>query len=174
MVLGCGPLGLLHVIVSKALGARVIASDINEERLAKAKELGADDILNPDKVDMKEQVKKLTDYGADIVIAALGSTKVVEQSLPLVRNAGIFNIFGGSPRGETIQVDPRWLHYGEIVLTGTFASSPATFKKAFTFVKENRDSVLKVISGRCGLDGLLDAVESVKKGDALKTILMFD
>ena len=174
LVIGCGPLGLMHIVVSKALGARVIASDLSEERLAKAKELGADFVLNPQKVDMKEEVQKLTELGADVVIAAVGLPKVVEQSLPLVRNGGVFNIFGGTPRGETIEVDPRWLHYGEVVLTGTFAASLDKFKQSFEFVKENAKLVSEIISVRCSLDGLLDAVERIKHGKATKTIIMFD
>ena len=174
LVIGCGPLGLMHIIVSKALGASVIASDLSEERITKAKKLGADFILNPGKTDMADAVQELTGFGADIVIAAVGSPSVVERSLPLVRNGGVFNIFGGTPKGETIAVDPRWLHYGEVVLTGTFAASFDNFKRSFAFVKENAKRVSEIISERCGLDDILDAVERIKKGEALKTIILFD
>ena len=174
LVIGCGPLGLMHIIVSKALGARVIAADLSGERLAKAGELGADFTINPGKTNIGEEVGKLTEYGADIVITAVGATKVVEQSFPLVRKGGVFNIFGGTPRGETMTLDPRWLHYGEIILTGTFAASLDTFKRAFEFVRENAGPVSEVISERCGLDDVIDAVERTKKGQALKTIIVFD
>ncbi len=173
VIIGCGPLGLLHTIVSKAKGAKVITLDINEERLVKAKEMGADVTLNPDKVNVIEEVKSLTHIGADIVIAAVGSTEVVEKFLPLVRNGGVFNIFGGTPKGKTMNLDPRWLHYGEIVLTGTFAASLDHFRSSYDFVNENADIVSKVISVRCELDDILSAVERVKKGTALKSIIMF-
>ncbi|MBW1912159.1 MAG: alcohol dehydrogenase catalytic domain-containing protein [Deltaproteobacteria bacterium] len=174
LIIGCGPLGLLHVIVSKERGSRVIVLDINEERLLKAKEIGADITLNPDKVNVFEEVRNLTHIGADIVIAAVGSVETVEKFLPLVRNGGVFNIFGGTPKGKTINLDPRWLHYGEIVLTGTFAASLDQFRSSYEFVRENAEAVSKVISVRCGLDDILDAVERVKKGTALKSIIMFD
>lgn len=174
LIVGCGPLGLLHIIVSKALGAKIIASDVNEERLAMANNLGADFALNPQKINMLKEVRELTEVGADVVIAAVGAPKIIEDSLPLVRNGGIFNIFGGTPKGETISLDPRWLHYGEVVLTGTFAASLHHFQKAFQFVKENGEAISRVISVRCGLDGILEAVERVKRGTALKTIIMFD
>lgn len=174
VIIGCGPLGLMHSIVSKATGARIIAVDMNEERLAKSAEVGVDVTLNPERVDVLAEVRKLTEVGADVVIAAIGSAKVVEQYLPLVRNGGIFNIFGGTPKGETITLDPRWLHYGEIVLTGTFAASLRHFKQSLEFVRSNPDVVSKVISERCSLDEVLDAVNRVKDGSALKTIIMFD
>jgi len=68
--------------------------------------------------------------GADIVIASLGAPAVMERYFPAVRNGGIFNIFGGPPAGQPVPVDLRWIHYSEIVLTGTFASTPADFQLA--------------------------------------------
>jgi threonine dehydrogenase-like Zn-dependent dehydrogenase len=174
VVIGCGPLGLLHTIVSKTIGARVIAVEIDDKRLAKAEQLGADVTLNPQKVNVVEEVRKLTKVGADVVIAAVGITKVVEELLPLIRNGGVFNIFGGTPKNETITLDPRWLHYGEITLTGTFAASLRHFKRSLEFVSEHAKAISQVISMRCGLDDILDAVERVKDGTALKTIIMFD
>ena len=174
LVVGAGPLGLFHIIVSKALGARVIVSEVDDARRAKALEVGADIALNPAEVNIQEEIKRLTEVGADVVIAAVGIPKVVEESFPLVRNGGVFNIFGGTPKGETMTFDPRWLHYGEIVLTGTFAASVRHFQAAVNFVKDNADVVSQVISVRCSLDGIVDAVKQVKDGTAFKTVLMFD
>ncbi len=174
LIIGAGPLGLLHIIVSKALGATVIVSEINDARRAKAKKLGADVTVNPAQTNLREKIRNLTQVGADVVIAAVGFPKAVEESLPLVRNGGVFNIFGGTPKGQMITVDPRWLHYGEILLTGTFAASVHHFRNAVQFVKQNAEKVSEVISVRCTLDGILAAVEQVKKGTAFKTILVFD
>ena len=174
LIIGSGPLGLLHTIVSKARGCRVITIDVNEQRLAIAKEVGADVTLNTEKEDVFKEVRKLTGVGADIVIAAVGLTEVIEKYLPLVRNGGVFNIFGGTPPGRTITLDPRWLHYGEIILTGTFAASLRQFKTSISLVQDRADAIAKVISVRCRLDDILDAVERVKNGTALKSIIMFD
>ncbi len=174
VIIGCGPLGLMHTMVSSTIGAHVIAVDVSEHRLAKAREIGAEITLNPDQVDVRAEVRKRTAVGADVVIAAVGDAKVVEQYLPLVRAGGVFNIFGGTPKGDMIQLDPRWLHYGEVVLTGTFAASLRHFKQSLEFVRNNADVVSKIISERCALDGVLDAVERVKAGAALKTIIMFE
>jgi len=73
-----------------------------------------------------------------------------------------------------INLDPRWLHYGEITLTGTFAASLNHFKESFNFIKENEEIISKVISVRCELNDILDAVNRVKKGTVLKSIIMFD
>ncbi|MFC1885738.1 alcohol dehydrogenase catalytic domain-containing protein [Thermodesulfobacteriota bacterium] len=174
VIVGAGPLGLMHTIVIKSMGCRVIAVDPDEKRLQAAKEVGADITLNPGKTDVVQKVRDLTKVGADAVITAVGLTDVVESSFPLVRNGGVFNIFGGTPANEMITLDPRWLHYGEIILTGTFAASLVQFKSALDFVRANQDVLKRVISARCKLDDILDAVQQVKNGTALKSIIMFD
>ena len=68
LVIGAGPLGLFHIIVSKALGAQVIVSEVDEARRAKALEVGADVVLNPAEVNVQEEIKKLTEVGADVVL----------------------------------------------------------------------------------------------------------
>ncbi len=173
VVVGAGPLGLLHTAVSKALGARVVCIDMNEARLASALRLGAMKVVNPEKEDAAAVVRDLTEVGADVVIAAVGIPQVMESYLPLVRNGGVFNVFGGTPRGEMMTVDPRWIHYGEITLTGTFASSVKQFHKAFDFVGSRAEEIETVISTRCGLDDILAAVRRVQTGKGTKTVLQF-
>ncbi len=173
VVVGAGPLGLLHTVVSTALGAGVVCVDVNEERLVKAKGLGAKRAINPEKEDAQEVVRQMTGVGADVVIAAVGFPQVMENYLSLVRNGGVFNIFGGTPRGEMMTVDPRWIHYGEIVLTGTFASSVNQFRRAFRFVREHAQDIEAVISSRCALDDILAAVRRVQNGEGTKSVLLF-
>ena len=173
VVVGAGPLGLLHTVVSKALGADVVCIDMNEGRLARAQSLGAKKVVNPEEEDAAAAVHDLTVVGADVVIAAVGIPQVMESYLPLVRNGGVFNVFGGTPRGEMMTVDPRWIHYGEIILTGTFASSVKQFHKAFSFVGEHAQEIETVISTRCGLDDILAAVRRVQTGEGTKSVLLF-
>ncbi|MBS13443.1 MAG: zinc-binding alcohol dehydrogenase [Gemmatimonadetes bacterium] len=173
VVIGCGPLGLLHTIISIANGARVIALDVNPDRLSIAAELGAD-VINTAKKDPHSEVMSLTAVGADVVIAALGIPRLMESYFSLVRSGGVFNIFGGTPRGETIILDPRWLHYGEITLTGTFASSLSHFNEAHLFVRNQAERISRIISDQCRLDGILDAVQRVKIGQGTKSIVVFE
>ena len=175
LIIGAGPLGLMHCLISKDLGAKVFVADINEERLSIAKILGADKIINPEKENLEDTIKQLTNkIGVDIVIAAIGNTRIVEKSLPLVRNGGIFNIFGGTPKNETITLDPRWLHYGEIILTGTFAAGLQDFKDTYIFVKDNQIKINNIISGRYPLEKIDDIIQNIKTGKALKSIITFE
>ncbi len=172
-VVGCGPMGQLHVYASKKLGARVLALDMKEERLAAARNLGADLTLNPQHCDARQAIRDVTGQrGADILIVAVGLVEAVEASLPYVRNGGVVNVFGGTPQGHMMTLDPRWLHYGEIVLTGTFGSAVADFHQAHTWLQADSDSVLAILSHRCTLDDIVAAVQLVKEGSGTKTVVI--
>ena len=171
-IVGAGPMGLLHLLLAKSLGIHTIVTDIIPERLEKAHELGAEHVINGNKDNPVQKVQSITSIGADLVITALGATEAIEQNLPMVRNGGVFNIFGGPPRGSSIAIDPRWLHYGEIILTGTHGSSLSDFQQALKLISTGELDVQPVISHRVGLDDLLGVVQKIRKHELLKAVVL--
>jgi alcohol dehydrogenase len=86
---GCGGVGLSAVMVSRALGARVIAVDIRAEPLALAKRLGAETTLNAiDTPDVPAAIHELTGGGADVSLDALGSPTTLANSVLSLRKQG--------------------------------------------------------------------------------------
>jgi alcohol dehydrogenase len=86
---GCGGVGLSAVMVGAALGARVIAIDINEEALALAAAVGAQSMLNPAaNPDVISQVRDITGGGAHVSIDALGSPVTCFNSIACLRKRG--------------------------------------------------------------------------------------
>ncbi|HUZ18445.1 MAG TPA: galactitol-1-phosphate 5-dehydrogenase [Spirochaetia bacterium] len=96
VVAGTGMIGLLVVQVLKAAGCgRVIAVDIEEEKLALAKKLGADVGLNPKRVDVPAEVRKLTDgRGADVSFEVVGIGATLNTALATLRKGGIATLVG--------------------------------------------------------------------------------
>lgn len=174
VVVGAGPMGLIHLKVSKWAGAVVIMADLMDRRLQMASKMGADYCINVSEAKLEEEVAKITGgTGAEVVITSLGIPKVIEESLKLVRNGGVFNIFGGPPANQPITIDPRWVHYGEISITGSFASTPGDFEKVLDIIAKGEIEVEDLISDRFTLDNMLDAVERAKKQDMIKGIVLF-
>jgi L-gulonate 5-dehydrogenase len=83
LILGAGPIGLAILEVAKHRGARVVITDINEERLAFARELGAETLRADDKL-LPTVLEQTHNEGADVVIEATGSPKAVESTIDLV------------------------------------------------------------------------------------------
>jgi L-iditol 2-dehydrogenase len=160
-VIGAGPIGLLHLMTAKKLGAReVIMIDLVKERLDLAKKIGADEMINGGQENVVERVKELTKgYGADIVIEAIGLPATWEQALKLVRKGGTVLEFGGCPPGTEIRLNAEQLHYGETKVLGAFHTSPLHFRKALDFISSRTIDVRRLITRRMKLEDVKDAFE---------------
>ncbi len=88
-VFGQGPVGLSATQLAAAMGMRVIALDISDERLARAIEFGAAEIINPTKTDAVAAIRKLTQgLGAHVSIDSSSSPEARLQSVQCVRSWG--------------------------------------------------------------------------------------
>ena len=86
---GCGGVGLSAIMIAKALGAQVVAVDIDDEKLNFAKDIGADSVINGKTNDsVAEQIRELTQGGADVSIDALGSKITCNNSIKSLRKRG--------------------------------------------------------------------------------------
>ncbi len=162
-IIGAGPIGLLHMLVAKKLGAeRVIISDLFEERLKIAQKLGADDTINARTENTVAMIKQLTKgYGADIVVEAIGSPATWEQALKMVCKGGTVLEFGGCPPGTKITLDTEPLHYGELTVKGAFHATPLHFKKALNLIGSGVLDVKPLITGKARLENILEVFQSL-------------
>jgi len=159
---GAGPIGLFFVALAKLKGAIVISSDLSDERLKVAKELGADHIVNATKVDDQVGgVKELTagGRGVDVAIEATGFPKVWEMTILMVRKGGTVNLFGGCASGTSITIDTKLLHYNELTIKGVYHLTPYYFRKAFKLMEKGLFDTLKFITADMPLEKLADALE---------------
>lgn len=92
---GAGPIGITVLKMVKLKGATAIISDLTNERLAFAKENGADYTINPSVEDLGQKISEITDgEGANVVIDAVGIPQTFEQSVELASNAGFIVTLG--------------------------------------------------------------------------------
>jgi L-iditol 2-dehydrogenase len=129
LLVGAGPMGLIHLVVARALGANVIASEPDEERRAGARALGASAVIDPLSQDLPKAVKNLTNGdGADAAAVTTGAVPAVGPALNAVRKQGVVNLFGGFPPNSSLDLDPNLIHYNEIVLTGSQNATIAQYE----------------------------------------------
>jgi len=158
-IIGAGPIGLLHLLTVKKIGAeKAIVIDIVDERLNFAEKLGADETINAGKTDVAETVRKLTGgYGTDVVIEAIGLPATWEQALKLVRKGGRILEFGGCPPGTEIKVNAEMLHYGEVTVMGAFHTTPLHFRKALNLIASRAIDVKPLITRKMKLEEIGEA-----------------
>jgi len=168
-IIGAGPIGLLHLLCARKLGVeKVVVVDLIDERLDIALKLGADHVVNTGKEDVAERIRGLTgDYGADIVIEAVGLPSTWEQALKLVKRGGTVLEFGGCPPGTEIKVSTELLHYKETKILGTFHATPVHFKKALNLIASGTINVKPLVTRRMKLERIKEAFEilSTSKSD---------
>lgn len=160
-VIGAGPIGLLHLLTAKKMGAsKVIIIDLVEERLKAAERLGAAETINAGEVNVVERVRQLTGgYGVDTAIEAIGSSATWEQALQMVRRGGTVLEFGGCPPGTEIKVNAEMLHYGEETILGSFHATPLHFRKALNLIASRSVDVRPLITRKMKLEEIEGAFE---------------
>jgi Threonine dehydrogenase and related Zn-dependent dehydrogenases len=173
-IIGGGPMGLLKTQLSKMRGAYVIVIEKDPDRLNKAKQLGADVIINPDEVDdIVAEVKKHANdgRGADRVIEAVGIPQTWELAIELVRKGGTVVEYGGCARGTTITVDTVRLHYDEITIKGSYSASALETEIAFRLLARKMIKAEDYVSGVYSLDDVKEALDAHMNSKGVKFLI---
>lgn len=172
LVVGLGPIGLMHMQVARCFGAKVIAADLIPARLERAQALGADWTINPQEGNLSAFVKEVTDgWGVDAAVIAVGSARLVEQTLPLLAPGGRLNIFAGIYPRDEIKIDPNLIHYGEYILTGSADSTPENMQRALDLIQAGLVDTESLISHLLPLEELGQGLEMVKNTAGLKIMM---
>jgi L-iditol 2-dehydrogenase len=175
VIVGAGPIGLMHLQLAKHSGARVYVSDLLPERLEKAEALGADGLIQASREDAVERGKELTDgRGADAVIVAVGAPRALEQALEVVGIRGTVNFFAGTWPSTTVNVDPNLIHYKQIRLTGSRDYVPLHFETALRFITMGTVRVAPLISHVFPLAQVKEGFDMVAARKGLKVIITMD
>jgi D-arabinose 1-dehydrogenase-like Zn-dependent alcohol dehydrogenase len=94
VIVGCGGLGQFGIKFAKAMGFNVIGIDINDEVLQEAKKTGADVIINSKTSDFKEEVKKVTNGGADAAVVYSAAQAAYDTATKTLKIGGILMVIG--------------------------------------------------------------------------------
>jgi L-iditol 2-dehydrogenase len=172
VIVGAGPIGLLHLQLAKNRGARLIVSDPLAARLEIARELGAHDVVDASAGDPVEQVRALTGgRGADAVIVAVGAGEAARQGLEMASINGRVNFFAGFYPQVELPFDPNLVHYRQVLVTGSHDFTPHQFTTALKLIQYGIVQVGPLISHRFTLDGVRDAFELAAGRGGLKAMV---
>lgn len=136
-IIGAGMMGLLHIILAKRQGARVLVFEPNEERLKLAKKLGADAVINPSIDNPVSKIKALTEgRGADVIFNTTAISKIAEQTTEMVAKLGKIIFYSSYHPDIPISISPNWLHKELVSLIGTANSNMKDFEKSCKLLSE--------------------------------------
>lgn len=165
VIVGTGGLGLMAIQVAKAVtGARIIAMDLDDQKLDIAKKNGADNTINSKKEDPVKAVMELTDkLGADAVIDFVNASKTVETDMQFLRRRArlvLVGLFGGELKLSLVTMPTRAYR-----LIGSYTG---TLNDLIELVSLASRGVIKpVVSNRFKLDEATEALTMLKEGKIL-------
>jgi L-iditol 2-dehydrogenase len=162
LILGSGVSGLMNIQLAKLKGAKVIATDIYEYRLKKARQFGADEVINA-KQDFKTQAER--------IIICTGALKAVEQAWVCVDRKGII-LFFAIPQ-EDIRIPSADFWRNEITITSSYGAAPADLEQALDLIQTKKLDIRPLITHRIPLTEIQQGFQLVSRAqDSLKVVLI--
>lgn len=178
VVIGTGGVGL-NSVQGAALsgGYPVIAIDLDDNKLEAAKAFGATHGINAKTEDADAGVKALTaGRGADYVFVTVGSTRAAEQAIGLMRRAGTVVIVGMPANGEMASIEVGNIANESQVIMGSKMGSTRLaldIPKLVALYQDGRLKLDELISARYPLDRINEAIDAVRRGEALRNVIVF-
>lgn len=173
-IIGAGPIGLCVLQYAKHKGATCIVSDIDDEKLATAKEQGADYVLHSIKDDVKKKVLEITNgMGANVTIDAACLTQTFEQAVEVTSVAGRIVVMGFIDKPSNIPQLP--ITKKEITISGSRLQTNK-FPEVVKLFNENKLNPKALVSHVFKFTEIKEAIELIEsqKEKTTKVILEFD
>ena len=176
LVIGQGPIGLMHAVLASRIGAKVLTSDLYPERHAIAAKFGLRHPIHAGDENVVERVLAETEgRGADAVVLAVGGTALVRTAMDAARPGGKVMLFAQTQHGE-VTIDPAAVCVDEKTLLGSYSSSFPILDEVTDLVFDgyrNGFDLTQLISHRFSIEDAVPAIEvaSHPKADSMKIMI---
>ena len=169
-VVGCGGVGLNIVQCATAAGGKVIAIDLNDERLEIARKLGAEETINPDGVERLDKlVRGVTRGGADVAFEAIGSPRTIELAFSLLRKGGRLCVIGYSDKPVTISA--ARLMFFELEMVGSLGCGGGDYPEIVELVRQGMLQLDPVVSGTLPLEEIETGFDRLRRGEGVRWVV---
>jgi L-iditol 2-dehydrogenase len=173
LVIGSGIAGLLIIKLARAMGAGAIfATDVNEYRLNKARQYGADHAIAAGE-DVPSFVRKMNNGRlADIVILAAGALPAAKTALAAAERGGTILFFAVPMPGETVDVDFNPFWRDDITIRTCYGAAPRDNMQALELIRQGRVEVSDMVTHRFGIDHIGEAFATGARPDGCLKVIV--
>jgi alcohol dehydrogenase len=177
-VIGLGGVGLAAVLGAVAAGAsRIVAVDLNDEKLALARALGATDTLNATTPDAALAIRDLTGGGVDVGFEMAGSARAACLAFDVVKRGGSTVIAGLAPPDARMPVPLVQLVAEERSVKGSYIGTCVPMRDVPRFIAMHRRGILPVerlVSGHLKLEDINEGFDRLHDGRAVRQIILMN
>lgn len=174
VIIGCGGINLGTVLGARLAGAHpLIAVDLHDHKLERARCFGASHTINARKTDFCAAAEAIIGGKADVVIDGTGNSEVLEKAFGLVSGTGRCVIVGVMPHDKRLSINTLPLHFGK-VLTGSHGGASRPAEEIPRYVRMMCDGLFHTqgfISHRVTLDTINDGVALLRSGEAVHCVV---
>jgi len=169
---GCGPIGLMAIAVAKACGCSTLfASEVNPTRIALAKQMGADEVLNPKEMDAVKRVREATGgTGVDVLLEMSGNPFAVQQGFRMLRTGGRASVLGIPSEPVTLAVVEDIVFKGATVQGIYGRKMFETWVQMTALLQSGRLNLEPLFRERMPMDRFEDAFHLLEGGQAGKVL----
>ncbi|MGM0818186.1 MAG: alcohol dehydrogenase catalytic domain-containing protein [Actinomycetota bacterium] len=174
LIMGAGPIGLLHLQLALAKGARaVIVSESGAARQETARRFGATVTVDPQTEDLAAVVEEVTrGIGVDTTIIAAGVPALVDEALSLARTGGSVNVFAGLAGAGWAELRANLVHYREVSIVGSSNTRRRDYRVAVDLITSGKVDTASLVTHRFGIEDVGRAVEAVIAREGLKVAVV--
>jgi threonine dehydrogenase-like Zn-dependent dehydrogenase len=176
LVIGLGVMGQLNILVARRFGAsRIIGADMVQYRLKKAKEFGADEVIDVSKESLLDSLRRFTDSNmADLVIVGPNSVEAMQEGISSVGAGGTVIFFTPAKPEEKLTIDPNDLYFKDINIVTSYSCGPAETAEALMLIEEGVVSAEKLVTHRFPIEKTAEAFRlTAEAKDSLKVVITF-
>jgi len=174
VIFGCGGVGLSAVMGARMAGAgHIIAVDVLDSKLEKAKELGATHTINASQDDPAGKVMEILGGGADYALEFIGNVNVTAQAFASIRNGGKLIVAGVAPITDVLTIAPFEFLLGKTI-TGTIQGdviAQIDIPRYVDMYMDGRLPVDKLITRTYTLDQINEAFDAMQKGEVIRSVI---
>jgi 6-hydroxycyclohex-1-ene-1-carbonyl-CoA dehydrogenase len=171
VVVGAGGIGLNIVQMATAVGARVVAVDVAEDKLAWARRLGAAETVHAPSVDRVDKAVRLAiGGGADVAFEAVGRAATQEQALACLRTGGRLVLVGYSP--ETMSLNSGRVMFRELEVVGSLGCRPVDYPRVIELARQGKVKVAELVTHRFSLDDIAVAFDVLRAGESIRSVVV--
>ncbi len=175
LVCGGGAMGIIHLLLAKQRGLKVIVSEPENTRRAKALEFGADYVIDPINQNLEAEIKAFTGgRGVEKAFFTAGGKAAIEGAISALAIRGTLVIYGGTGAEDSFTVDPKWFHYKEITITGVTKHTKETIRIAVELLGARELPLDRLITSRFPFDKIEDALVEARSTSSYRPVVLMD
>jgi 2-desacetyl-2-hydroxyethyl bacteriochlorophyllide A dehydrogenase len=174
LILGAGTVGLIwNALLNRSLPVTLIQTELLPMRRKKAEQSGADRVLSPQQMNLRQEVLRLCPKGVDYLIDASGSTAAIEEALPLLRRGGTFLSFGICPEQERLSLSLNWFYHRQVRFL-TSRRPPREMQRAIELLEHGRLALSDLVTGVYPLEKIESAFQRFFEAKDREIKMMID